>query len=298
MPEWWNGLELEMQRDAPLGPRTWYGVGGRAACLAQPASVEQLAALMQRCHEAGEPVRVLGGGANLLVVDDVPGVVVELSAPAFQQLRVDDTRLTVGGGYDLFKLVMETARHGLSGLEQVAGIPARLGGALRMNCGGSFGDISQRLSRVRVMDERGHVRDIPRAELRFGYRHTNIDEPLILEAEFDMIDLDAASVMQRVKEIFFYKRSSQPMAAHSAGCAFRNPPKDVADGDSAGALIDRAGLKGYRLGGAQVSDVHANFIVSDREGDPQDVLRLIEHVQQEVDRQFNIQLQREVVIWP
>ncbi|MFW6059033.1 MAG: UDP-N-acetylmuramate dehydrogenase [Phycisphaeraceae bacterium] len=291
-------LDVPHTRDVPLGPRTWYGVGGRAEALAQPTSVQQLAAVMQRCHERAVPVRVLGSGANLLVADDVPGVVIELSAPAFGELRAEGATLIVGSGYDLFKLVLEAARRGLAGLEQVAGIPATVGGAVRMNAGGAFGDIGSHVQRVRVMDWTGEVYDLPRSELSFGYRHTNIHAPLILEAAFGLGEDDPDALMRRVKETFFYKKTSQPMGASSAGCAFKNPPKDAADGAGAGALIDRAGLKGHAVGKARVSEVHANFIVAEEGAAACDVLAVIEHVQETVAQRFGVQLEREVVVWP
>ncbi len=244
------------------------------------------------------PVRVLGSGANLLVADDVPGVVVELNNPAFRELRLEGTQLIVGAGYDLFKLVMETARRGLAGLEQVAGIPASVGGAVRMNAGGAFGEIGAHVQRVRVMHENGEMSDLMRDALTFSYRRTSIDAPLILEVEFALSPADPTELSQRVKEIFFYKKNSQPMGASSAGCAFKNPPKDAAEGEGAGALIDRAGLKGFAIGKASVSTVHANFITADEGAAASDVLRVIEHVQHEVARQFDVQLEREVVVWP
>ena len=305
MPELLDGLDVDCEQGAPLGPKTWYGVGGCAECLARPASVAQLAQLMQRCHEQGTPVRVLGAGANLLVARDVPGVVIELSAPAFQGISAEGTTLTVGAGVDLFKLVLDAAKRGLAGLEQVAGIPATVGGAVRMNAGGAFGDIGTHVARLRLMTEAGETYTVERSALHFGYRHTNIDAPLILEAELTLSEDDPDAVMRRVKEIFLYKKNSQPMAASSAGCAFKNPPnnppKNAADANenqSAGALIDRAGLKGYRHGSAQVSDVHANFITVDEAGDARDVLAVIEHVEREVSERFGVELEREVVVWP
>lgn len=292
------GLHVPHETDAPLGPRTWYGVGGCAEVLARPGSVGQLAKLMQACDEAGVPVRVLGSGANLLVAADVPGVVVALSAEAFGALRCEGTRLTAGAGFDLFKLVHEAAKRGLAGLERVAGIPASVGGAVRMNAGGAFGEIGDHVRRVRVMDEAGEVRDLDRSELVFGYRRTNIAAPLILEVEFELGEGDPAALRRRVKEIFAYKKGSQPMGASSAGCAFKNPPKEASDGLGAGALIDRAGLKGYAVGRAHVSEVHANFVVVGEGGEARDVLAVIEHVERTVAERFGVALEREVVVWP
>ncbi|MEX2544227.1 MAG: UDP-N-acetylmuramate dehydrogenase [Phycisphaeraceae bacterium] len=294
-----DDLDVPHERDAPLAPLTWYKLGGRAAVLARPTSTTQLAALAARCHERGVALYVLGGGANLLVRDEgVPGVVVQLNDPAFTGLHVDGNRLRVGAGHDLFKLVLATARAGLAGLEVLAGIPGTVGGALRMNAGGAFGDIGACVRRVGVMSAAGRAEQRSRDELIFAYRASNIAAPLILDAEFELEEEDPQQLARRVKEIFFYKKTSQPMDAASAGCAFKNPPRDVADGAGAGQLIDRAGLKGYRHGQAQVSPVHANFIAADPGATAGDVLAVIDHVQRVVAERFGVTLEREVVVWP
>lgn len=291
-------LGIDYDTDVALGPLTWFGVGGSAQVLARPADADQLAALMERCHERQQAVRVLGKGANLLVRDDgVDGVVIRLDAEPFAQIQIDDERVTAGAGYSLFKLVAETARQGLAGLEVLAGIPATVGGAVRMNAGGTHGDIGQTVRRVRTMDETGAIHDRDRDALVFGYRQSNIAEPLILEVEFELSHEDADEVVKRYKQFFMHKQASQPFADNSAGCAFKNPP--AADGRKAGELIDRAGLKGYRIGAAQVSDVHANFIAAVDDGcTAADILALIDHVQQVVQSRFGVALEREVVVWP
>ena len=279
---------------------TWYGVGGTARVLAHPSSVQQLSALAARCREQNVPVYVLGAGANLLVSDNgVDGVVVKLDDPAWRQVQRQADGVTVGCGYDLMQLVRQTARDGLRGLQVLAGIPASVGGAVRMNAGGSFGDIGKTVRRLQVMDATGHVYYRHRDDLAFSYRKTNITAPYILDVEFDLTADDPQALVQEFKEIFLFKRNSQPLAAQSAGCAFKNPPADE-DGQStsAGALIDRAGLKGYRVGGAEVSIKHANFVVTNSERcTASDVLALLEHVQQTVSDRFGVMLDREIVVW-
>lgn len=303
-------LSIPHETDAPLGPLTWYGVGGPARVLAHPSSVAQLAHLAARCQERGAAVYVLGSGANLLVRDDgVDGVVVRLDNPSFAQLRIEGTIVTAGAGFDLFKLVLESARAGLAGLEVVAGIPASVGGAVRMNAGGTYGEIGSNVRRVAVMSDKGQVYYRDRDDLVFGYRRSNILAPFILEAEFELIEDDPERVMRRVKDIFLYKRNTQPMADKSAGCAFKNPTGPASldpgqvdpsgpDPQLAGSLIDQAGLKGLRLGGAEVSPKHANFIVTHPGCTCGDILALIDRVQQTVRDRFDIELEPEVVIWP
>jgi UDP-N-acetylmuramate dehydrogenase len=296
-----DGLGIRCETDVPLGPRTWYGVGGRARILAHPADVAQLASLASRCHQRRIPTYLLGSGANLLVTDaGVDGVVIQLDAPGFSGKKVDGNLVTVGAGYDLMRLVRETARAGLGGLEVVAGIPASVGGAVRMNAGGSFGEIGSTVRCVQVMSEAGEVYGRDRDDLVFEYRRSNITAPYILEVQFELIPEDPNELMRRVKQIFLYKKNRQPLGEPSAGCAFKNPPAaEGAEVRSAGQLIDAAGLKGFAIGGAKVSPMHANFVVVDPEqGTADDVKKVIEHVQKVVREQFGIALEREVVIWP
>ncbi len=293
-----EGLELPCKLNEPLGPLTWYGAGGPAELLAAPASIVQLAELLRRCKQFNQPVRILGSGANLLVSDaGVKGVVIQLTAAAFTKIDFIGTRLVAGGGADLFKVVQECARQGLSGLECMAGIPASVGGAVRMNAGGTYGEIRQSLHSILCMDGEGGLIERPAAELGFSYRKSHIPEPIILEARFDLTPIDPAAARARVKEIFDYKSSTQPMGARSAGCAFKNPPKELSQGRGAGKLIDDAGLKGRRVGGAEVSPHHANFIVLHPGGAADDVLELMKIVQSVVLEKFKVPLEREVVVW-
>jgi UDP-N-acetylmuramate dehydrogenase len=296
------GLNIRLETDVPLGPRTWYGIGGPAKVLAHPSSVQQLSELAQRSHQRGIRTYVLGAGANLLIGDQgvQEGIVIQLDDPAFRQCRLAGNLVTVGAGYDLAKLVLDTAKAGLGGLECLAGIPASVGGALRMNAGGAFGDIGPAVARVQVMSDAGQVYYRDRDDLVFNYRKSNIVARYILEVELELAPDDPDEISRRVKEVFLYKKNSQPLADNSAGCAFKNPQPDEEHPDpkSAGWLIDQCGLKGHRIGSAAVSDRHANFIVADKGGKAGDVLALLDHVQQTVRARFGIDLEREVVVWP
>jgi UDP-N-acetylmuramate dehydrogenase len=297
-----NDLGIRHEMDAPLGPLTWYNVGGHAQCLAHPASTAQLSELVKRCRESKVPVRILGSGANLLVREPgVEGVVIRLDDPGWSQMRVEGNVVSVGAGYGLMRLVAETARLGLDGLAQVAGIPASIGGAIRMNAGGTYGDVGQAVKRVQVMSGTGQVYYRDADDLEFTYRHVNIDAPFILAAEFELVPTDPKELTKRVKEIYLYKTNSQPFADKSSGCCFKNPQPDDEgyDGRPAGMLIDEAGLKGHRIGTAVVSEVHANFIVADKkDAQAEDVYKLICHVEEVVQEKFGIKLTREVVVWP
>lgn len=296
-----DGLSIPHERDVPLGPKTWFGIGGSARILAHPQSVADLSTIVKRCHAASAPVRVIGEGANLLVADEgVDGVVVQLDAPAFNQTVIQGSLVRVGAGVHLFKLINETVSRGLAGLDVLAGIPATVGGAIRMNAGGAFGDIGKVVHRVTLMDSEGetYVRD--RSDLVFSYRSTNISARFILEAELQLEEQDADELNKRFKQVVAYKQATQPLAANSAGCTFKNPKDDPQTGEKrpAGKLIDLAGLKGTRIGGAEVSAHHANFIVCHKGCTATDVLQLIERVRTAVREKFGVELEREVVVWP
>ena len=305
-PNLLDGLNVPATPDVPLAPRTWYRTGGHAAVYAQPEGPEQLAAVLERCATHGVPFFVLGAGANLLVADaGVDGVVLRLDAAGFKHLAVapDDRSVIAGAGVDLFKLVPATAKAGLDGLVQVAGIPASVGGAVRMNAGGAPGDVSRGIVRVRVMEADGTVRDLPRRDIDFGYRQTDLAglaAPLILETEWRLDAGDPVELTARYKTLYAKKLASQPMGDKSAGCCFRNPPAagpGSADGATAGMLIDRAGLKGFRVGGAEVSPLHANFVTAAPGSTTADVLAVMTHVEEVVERAYGVRLRREVVTW-
>jgi len=306
--DWLIGVDAELLFDEPLAPLTWYKLGGPADVLARPNSFEGLSDLLQRCHDHNTPVYALGSGANLLVNDEgVRGVVVRLDKPAFAQCEQIPGGLRVGAGYDLFALVHHAAKLGLAGLETIAGIPASLGGAIRMNAGGAFGQIGTYVQSIRVMSLEGQIKSLGRDVLSFGYRSTNIQSPFILEADLALEAGDPSALRDEVKRVFTLKKNSQPMGDKSCGCVFKNPVvsvekpnlSDATDAlKPAGMLIDQCGLKGLRVGGASVSTVHANFVVVDPgETTSQDVMNLIDEVSLKVRQQTGICLTRELVIW-
>jgi len=294
-------LEIEIEFDAPIGARTWFGIGGRAEMLIKPNDETSLQTLLRRCHQSATPVRVLGGGANLLVDDSgVDGVVLQLDQEFFTRRRYNKdgevNRMLAMAGADLFKLVNETARQGLDGLSQLAGIPGTLGGALRMNAGGSFGDTGQAVESVSMLDMEGNRLDLQGDALSFGYRTSSVPNGIILSAILRLQPDDPMAVRGRVREIFAQKSASQPMADNSAGCAFRNPTIDDVQ-VPAGRLIDEAGLKGLTIGGATVSERHANFISTTPQATARDVMTLMRQVQERVLDHSGAKLQPEVVIW-
>ncbi len=282
---------------------TWYAIGGRADLLVRPRSVEALATLLRRCSRSGTPFHVLGSGANLLVADEgVDGVVVKLDHETFTEIRYnahgDVHAMKAMAGADMSKTLMDAARRGLEGLSQMAGIPATIGGAIRMNAGGAYGSIGQSVESVTCLTRSGEKVVYPASEVKFDYRGTNIPDPLILSATFSLTPTDPLALRERVKEIFAFKKSTQPLGDNSAGCTFKNPIDPVSGQRvPAGKLIDDAGLKGLAVGGATVSERHANFIVTRPGASADNVLSLLAQVKKRVFEKHGIELKEEIAVW-
>jgi UDP-N-acetylmuramate dehydrogenase len=287
------GLEAIVRADVPLAPYTWYRIGGPAQFFIEPLTVEQLTDVVRRCRENEVPVRVLGGGANLLVDDaGVKGAVVHLSSDQFRKVELSPDTIRAGAGADLSKLVLRCVREGLSGLECLTGIPGTIGGAVRMNAGGAFGDIGSSVESVDLMDADGVVFTRHRGDLAFGYRSTNISSKIILGGEFKVVADDPHKILSQVKNIWIFKKNTQPLGVHNAGSVFKNPR-----GMAAGAMIDQAGLKGRRVGGAHVALKHANFILADDGARASDVLKLINIIREEVYKRSGVYLELEIEVW-
>jgi UDP-N-acetylmuramate dehydrogenase len=294
---WYEEFGEQVRLDVPLAPLTWFGLGGPAKFFVQPRDVAQLQAIVARLGEEKIPLYVLGSGANLLVSDSgVAGAVICLNTPEFKKIQIEKKEgggvITAGAGKDVQKLVLEATHAGLSGLECLAGIPGSVGGEIKMNAGGAFGDIGSAVQSATVMDTHGHLMVREKDDLVFEYRKSNITAKFILGATFALSEDDPQRIMTKVKEIWMYKKNSQPLAEKSAGCIFKNPR-----GLSAGALIDQSGLKGHTIGGAEVSNKHANFITAKKGGKAKDVLSLIDLVKDRVKDKFDVKLETEVVIW-
>jgi UDP-N-acetylmuramate dehydrogenase len=297
-----SGLSEIVTENEPLGPHTYLKVGGPARWFARPRSVVDICELTRRCREAGVEILPLGLGANLLVSDDgVDAMVIRLSEAFFDRVdwgQPEDHRgdnpvsVTVAAGADMQRLVLDAVRLGLAGLEGLAGIPGTVGGVLRMNAGGRFGNICDVVRDVTTVDSAGQVRTWTREEAAFRYRGSNLAGTVACGATLTLQPGDPNQLRARFKEIWEAKKNAQPLADNSAGCVFKNPP-----GASAGSMIDQAGLKGRRIGGAIVSPKHANFIVTETGATAQDVLALIGLICREVADRFGVELETEVQVW-
>ncbi len=277
----------------PLAPYTLLRLGGPAEFLAQPRSVVELAGLLGHAAQQRMPVRVLGVGSNVLVRDEgVSGLVLRLCAPIFTTIEVDGRKVRAGSGAALSALISEAARHNLAGLETLVGISATVGGAVRCNAGDRTGEIGQYVRRVAVLDSRHQSVWREHDELRFSENHSNLDDPVIVTAEFELDADQADAIVKRMRKAWILRKAAQPYSFEAAGRIFKNPR-----GLQAAALIEAAGLKKTRVGGAEVSERNANYIVAGPGTTARDVLRLIELIQAKVREASGVSLERDILIW-
>jgi len=288
-----SGLEEIVEQDHPLAPHTWYRLGGPADYFIRPKTTRDLEEVVRRCNENRIPIHVLGRGSNLLVSDDgVRGAAIRLEGDEFGRVEFQGEQVTAWAGAELGKLVLDCVGKGLSGIEALTGIPGSIGGAVRMNAGGHFGDIGSVIEAVTLMDVQGSVFEKRKPELIFDYRSVNIRARFILNAQMKLAQGDSERILRTVKESWIYKKNTQPLNTRNCGCIFKNPPEGAA-----GALIDRAGLKSFQIGGAVVSEKHANFIVAKEGCTSRDVMQLIDVVRQRVRERFDVELELELEIW-
>jgi UDP-N-acetylmuramate dehydrogenase len=288
-----KGFEQFVKQSEPLAPHTWFQLGGPAQYFAEPQSIEDLRTLVTRARDEGLPARLLGGGSNILVRDEgIAGLVLHLSAPVFSEISVSGQTVTAGGGAKLGHAINVSVREGLAGLEALVGIPGTVGGALHGNAGSRGGDIGQWTKQATVMTRAGEIITRSREELVFAYRESSLDELAILGARFELESDDPEELTKRMQKQWIIKKAAQPLGHQSAGCIFKNPR-----GMSAGMLIEQAGLKNTRVGGAEVSQRHANFIVADTSASSADVLKLIDLVRERVEERLGVTLETEIEIW-
>ncbi len=288
-----SGFEHIVREQEPLAPYTWFRLGGAAEYFAEPTSVDELKALVQHCRETEIPIRVLGGGSNLLVRDQgVPGVVIHLATPAFSQINVQENQIVAGAGAKLAHVISTAVREGLAGLEYLVGIPGTIGGALRGNAGTENHDIGQSTAWAEAMTRSGDIVEHQRDDLRFAYRYSSLDELLILRAGFQLETEDRTELTKRMQTLWIVKKSKQPASDQNMGRIFKNP-----SGMRAADLIEQARLKGTKVGGAEISEKHANFTVVSADASSDEVLRLIELVQLHVRERIGVELETDIEIW-
>ncbi len=288
-----SGLKDIVEANCKMAQLSWFNIGGNADYLIRPRSVNELSEVVKICQYENLPIKMLGCGSNLLIKDEgVKGVVIKLEGETFEKTEFNGNKLIAWAGADMGQIVRMCIKKGLAGLEAMAGIPGTLAGAVRMNAGGKFGDIGAAVEAVTLMDCDGNVFEKTKPELSFDYRKVNITAPIILNANIKLYENTTEQLLAAFKEIWIYKKNTQPLSAHNAGCVFKNP-KNM----NAGTMIDRAGLKGTKIGEAMVSEKHANFIVAGKNCKSKDVIKLIQIVKEKVKEKFNVELELEIEIW-
>lgn len=290
-------LKNGVKKGAALKALTTFRIGGPAEILVSPQGLEELRRFVLLFREHGVPVRVIGAGSNILCSDaGVRGAVLKLDAAPFRRVSVRGTRVRAGAGVPLQALLQRCCREGLSGMEFLAGIPGTVGGALAMNCGvsatGGYRSIGDSVESVRLMGRDGNVAAVPKEKISFAYRHSGLGRGIIIEGCFSLKRSSPGRVRAALEE-WRARRAGQEYAFPSAGCVFRNP----AQGVSAGRLIDECGLKGHTIGGARVSEKHANFIVNTGTATCSDVLKLMCLVRRRVKLCCGMTLTPEIKIW-
>jgi UDP-N-acetylmuramate dehydrogenase len=277
--------------DEPLAPYTHLRLGGPAEALVQPRTEAELRAVVGHCAERQLPMHLLGCGCNVLVKDEgVRGVVLRLKEPAFTQVTVEGRRVHAGCGAALSALISHSARHALAGLESLVGIPGTVGGALKQGAGDRSGELGQYLIRADVVDSHGQVQSRDREELVDAAN--SLDHPVVLTAVFELESDSPDAIVKRMRKAWIQRKRSQPFSFQAACRVFKNPR-----GLTAAALVAQTGLAGTKVGGAEVSDRDANYIIAHPGATSRDFLRLIDLVKSRVLERFNADLELELAVW-
>lgn len=283
--------EEDILLNEPMSKHTTFRVGGEASCFVRISEAGQLAALMPYLREVEVPYFILGNGSNLLVGDKgYNGVILQIGSK-MNGIHVEDTHIRAGAGVLLSQLAKCAQENGLTGLEFASGIPGTLGGSVVMNAGAYGGEMKQVIELVKVMNENGEILEIRGEEMEFGYRTSIIkDRPfIVLEAILNLQHGDQEIIAVKMEELARQRKEKQPLEYASAGSTFKRP-----EGYFAGKLIMDAGLRGYSIGGARVSEKHCGFVVNTGRASAADVAEVIREVQEKVKDKFEVMLETEV----
>ncbi|MFZ5827059.1 MAG: UDP-N-acetylmuramate dehydrogenase [Bacillota bacterium] len=283
-----------IRRDEPMRKHTTFRLGGPADFFIEVADRTELAGVLSLASRETLPIYILGNGSNLLVSDDgVRGFVLVL-AGEFNQYTVEGTTVRAGGGYNLPKLATQVMKMGLGGMEFACAIPGTVGAGLMINAGAHGGDLSQVVTEATVVWGDGRTERLTPEQIGFGYRTSKLQgtSAIVVEVVMALHAGDTAEMQRAMQHHLERRRATQPLQLPNAGSIFMNPP-----GEYAGRLIEQAGLKGLTVGGAQVSEKHANFIVNLGNASTKDVLILMDRVRKTVEERFGVRLEAEVKIW-
>lgn len=274
-----------------LAPMMHLRIGGPADWFLEPWAEEDVALAVRACRELDVPLRVLGGGSNVVVADEgVRGAVMHLAS--LNRIVRDGNRITVGAGATLPSLLRATKEVGLAGLEKLTGIPAMVGGAVAMNAGTRDGETFEHLVSLTLVDPDGSIVVHGRDRFRATYRDGGLRDAIVVQATFELVPDDPKAIFERFSASLKKRNATQPVSQRSVGCVFRNPV-----GDAAGRLIEVAGCKTLRVGGVEVSGMHANYFVNDGSGSAADFVALMGEVRARVRSQFGVELEPEVKFW-
>lgn len=287
--------ETELRFQEPMAKHTSFRIGGPVEVMAFPKTREELAQILKTSDLLDCKTVILGAGTNVLAPDEgIDGLVICLKDCLDGMEQLDETRIRVMAGVTMSRAAVFAANLGLSGMEFAHGIPGSVGGGVYMNAGAYGSEISGICESVEIMDRKGNIRRLPNREMGFSYRHSVLEETgeIVISAVFSLTKSDPETIRARMKELIGKRSASQPLDLPSAGSAFKRPV-----GGYAAALIDRAGLKGYRIGGAAISEKHAGFAVNLGDASAEDVRNLLQQVSDLVFEKTGIRLEPEVRIW-
>ena len=284
---------MQIKKNQKLSEYTTIGIGGPVPIVYLPEKETELAELLKSLTSEGKKFRVIGNGSNVLVDDRGIDEVIVCTRSLERILRSEGEVLTADAGYPMAQLAYQSASKGLSGLEFAVGIPGSIGGVVRMNAGAHGHTIGEVVESVRMIQSDGTVRTATNHDLQFTYRSSAIPpDAIVTEVNLKLNPDDSKKIHARIREFNEHRTSTQPIREKSAGCIFKNPGPCAA-----GKAIEDAGLKGFGIGGAIVSEIHGNFIVNRSQATFEDVLQLIDHIKKTVRETQHIDLHEEVIIW-
>jgi len=287
--------EIDIRFNEPMSGHTSFRIGGPAEVMAFPKSREELSRILKASALLDCKPAILGAGTNVLAPDaGIAGLVICLKDCLDGMEQLDETGIRVMAGVTMSRAAVFAANLGLSGLEFAHGIPGSIGGGVYMNAGAYGGEICQVCRQVEVMDRNGNIRILNNEQMQFSYRHSILEdsEDIVISADFSLMPGESEVIKARMKELIGKRSASQPLDLPSAGSAFKRPV-----GGYAAALIDQAGLKGFRVGGAAISSKHAGFAVNMGNATAEDVISLLQQVSDKVFDQTGIRLEPEVRLW-
>ena len=283
--------EAKVLVNEPMASHTTFRIGGPADYFVMPETIEELANVLKLCKEEQMPYFILGNGSNLLVGDKgFRGVVIQLYKN-FDGLQIEGTTVTAKAGAMLIRVAKESGKAGLTGLEFASGIPGTIGGAMVMNAGAYGGEMKDVVTAVTVLTKDGEIKTLTGEEMNFRYRGSVVEDEayIVLEAVMELQEGNLEEIQARIDELSVQRRTKQPIEFPSAGSTFKRP-----EGYFAGKLIQDADLRGYQVGGAQVSEKHCGFVINAGGATAADVMQLMQDVSDKVQAQFGVALEPEV----